>query len=140
MPQEAREAGEQCDADGGELSGWMTATISRDDQTGATLWSGDFRDLTHGVQLTDDLPAGATWPLRITVAMHATATNDTMTDTVSFGTRFEAESDAGDSAVTGACRGPSAAPGRTAAGAQAGPTPGPRCWDRLRTARGWDCR
>ena len=115
---ETRVPGEECDADGGELADWLDVTVARDDATAETLWSGDFGDLAAGVELTDALPAGATWPLRITVALPLAATNDTMSDEVSFGVRLTAESNTGYSDVlspigdVGGSPGPSATGGR----------------------------
>jgi hypothetical protein len=99
---ESRDPGEDCHASGGELPGWLDVTITREDVNPAeVLWSGNLDALAHGATLTDDLPAGATWRLRTTVALPWEAPNDTMSDSVSFDTRFTATSEASTSTVAG---------------------------------------
>jgi hypothetical protein len=100
--QESRDGLDDCADSRGELSGWLTVTVDREGDAGAgtRLWSGGFRDVVSGADLTDALPAGSTWDLRVTVALPREATNETMTDVVSFGTVLSAASDAGYSEVT----------------------------------------
>ncbi len=99
---ERRDPGEGCDADGGELAGWLAVTVTREDVTPAeVLWSGQLAALAQGATLTDDLPAGATWQMRMTVSLPWSAPNDTMTDSVTFDTRLTASSQAGESTVAG---------------------------------------
>lgn len=99
---EARDPGEDCRASGGELPGWLDVTVTREDVSPAeVLWSGNLDALADGATLSADLPAGATWRLRTTVALPWEAPNDTMTDSVSFDTRLTATSDASSSTVAG---------------------------------------
>jgi hypothetical protein len=100
LRQELAAPDEECYADGGELSAALVVDVTRDDQPQTSLWSGNFRDLSRGVQLTDALPAGATWPLHVTITMLRDATNATMSDVASFGVRLTAEYSAGYSAVS----------------------------------------
>ncbi|MCW2808576.1 MAG: hypothetical protein JWQ93_2531, partial [Marmoricola sp.] len=89
---ETREPGEECAADGGELSRWLSASVVRIHPSGAaTLWSGAFTDLAAGVELLSDMPAGSTWRLQMTLSLPWRATNDVMSDTVRFGLRLAAE-------------------------------------------------
>jgi hypothetical protein len=57
--------------------------------------------LTSGADLGATLPAGATWRLRMTVALPRAATNETMSDSLSFDTRFTATGENGTSTVDG---------------------------------------
>jgi hypothetical protein len=99
---EARDPGEDCRSAGGELPGWLDVSVTREDVSPAQLlWRGSLDALARGATLTDDLPAGATWRLRTTVALPREAPNDTMTDSVSFDTRFTASSAASSSTVAG---------------------------------------
>jgi hypothetical protein len=97
---ETREPGEGCDADGGELEDWLHVTVSREGANAGELWQGDLAELSRGVELAT-LPAGATWRLRMAVALPEAATNDTMTDSLSFDTRLTANSVDGTSVVAG---------------------------------------
>jgi hypothetical protein len=102
---EAREPGEGCDADGGELEDWVDVTVTREDLPGGApdqvLWQGGIGSLSHGADLAATLPAGATWRLRMTVALPTAATNETMSDSLGFDTRFTATGDGGTSTVDG---------------------------------------
>lgn len=97
---EMREPGEGCDADGGELEGWLDVTVSREGTGAGELWHGRLAELASGVELAT-LPAGMTWRLRMTVALPEAATNDTQTDSLTFATRFTATSVDGSSSVAG---------------------------------------
>lgn len=99
---EAREPGEGCESDEGELSDWLTVTVSRAAPGSPALWSGEFSELIGGVDLGRPLAAGATWGLRVTMSLPLEAPNDTMTDTTTFGTRLVARSTVGRSVVSGA--------------------------------------
>jgi hypothetical protein len=102
---EQREPGEGCAADGGELQDWLDVTVTREDLPGdaadQVLWQGDMASLTSGADLGATLPAGATWRLRMTVALPRAATNETMSDSLSFDTRFTATGENGTSTVDG---------------------------------------
>jgi hypothetical protein len=96
MRQEIDEQGEECAADGGELSAALRASVTTESTAGAeTLWEGEFADLRDGVTLAESMPADTTWSLRATLSLPWEATNDTMTDTVRFGLRLVAESQEG---------------------------------------------
>jgi hypothetical protein len=98
---ESREPGEGCGADGGELQDWLVVTISREGNDARELWQGTLGGLAAGVDLAATMPAGATWRLRMTVALPQAASNDTMTDSVTFGTRLTATSTDATSTVAG---------------------------------------
>lgn len=104
---ERRESGEECDADGGELGGWLHVTVTRAAGGGqgsdaAPLWSGAFDDLVHGVTLSDSVPPGQSLPLRLRIELPAEAGNDTMTDSVTFTSRFVGTSaEGGETVVAG---------------------------------------
>jgi hypothetical protein len=102
---ETREPGEACDADGGELQDWLGVTVTREDIPGGApdqvLWTGDVNTLASGAHLGSTMPAGATWRLRMTVALPRSAGNDTMSDSLTFDTRFTATGDDGTSTVDG---------------------------------------
>jgi hypothetical protein len=100
--QESRGGLDDCADPRGELSEWLRVMVQREDPAQTVLWSGDFTALASGVRLTDDLPAGATWTLRVTLTLPSEATNETMTDRVSFGSRLVASSAAGSSEVVAA--------------------------------------
>ena len=91
---EVRTSGEECDADGGELSEWLDVTVTRD---GTPLWSGGIRDLEEPQEFPGVLPAGETWNLDVTVSMPVEAGNDTMTDRVAFDLEIITTADTGDS-------------------------------------------
>lgn len=97
---ETREAGEDCDADGGELDDWLDVTVTRMGDGDHVLWSGHLQQLAGGVDL-GQLAAGATTGIRFAVTLPQAAPNDTMTDSVSFDTRITATSTAGGSTVAG---------------------------------------
>jgi hypothetical protein len=102
---EVREPGEQCDADGGELQDWLEVTVTREDLPGGAadevLWQGGLDALSTGAGLGATLPAGATWRLRMTVTLPQAATNETMSDSLTFDTRFTATGEGGTSTVDG---------------------------------------
>jgi hypothetical protein len=102
---ETREPGEACAADGGELEDWLDVTVTRQDIPGGdpdqVLWQGDLGSLTSGADLGGSFPAGATWRLRMTVALPRAATNETMSDTLRFDTRFATTGEGGTSTVDG---------------------------------------
>jgi hypothetical protein len=105
LRQEVREPGEQCDADGGELESWLDVTVTREDISGGVpdqvLWQGPIGSLSAGADLSASFPAGATWRLRMTVALPAAATNETMSDSLTFDARLTASSPGGTSTVDG---------------------------------------
>jgi hypothetical protein len=102
---EQREPGEGCDADGGELQDWLGVTVTREDIPGGTpdqvLWQGDLGSLTSGADLGGSIPAGATWRLRMAVALPRAATNETMSDSLTFDIRLTASGEGGTSTVDG---------------------------------------
>lgn len=102
---EAREPGEDCDSGVGELQDWLDVTVTREDIPGGApdevLWQGGIGSMTSGVALGTTLPAGATWRVRMTVALPRAATNDTMSDSLTFDTRFTASGEGGSSTVDG---------------------------------------
>lgn len=119
---EQRAPGEECDADGGELGDWLRATVTRDSGADPSmdaepLWSGDLEDLVDGVTLSDSLPPGQSLPLRFRIELPAEAGNDTMTDSVTFTSRFVGSSaEGGESVVAGpqvttGASGPTGGPG-----------------------------
>jgi hypothetical protein len=121
---EAREPGEDCASDHGELQNWLGVTVTREDlPDGApdqVLWQGDLGSLASGADLGGSFPAGATWRLRMTVSLPQAATNETMSDSLTFDARLTATSPGGTSTVDGPqvdVSGPKAHSG--------GPLPGP---------------
>ena len=92
---ERRQAGEECDADGGELRDWLRVTLTGE----SPLWSGAFDDLLDGVTLDDALAPGESLPLRFRIELPMEAGNDTMTDSVAFTSRFVGTSVAGGESV-----------------------------------------
>ncbi len=85
-----RRPGEDCDADGGELSAALVVAVTRDDQPTAPLWSGRFRDLADGVELTDCPPGrGDLAPARHSRRCHVTRAPRPMSDVATFGMRLE---------------------------------------------------
>jgi hypothetical protein len=102
---EMRVPGEQCDADGGELEDWLEVTVTREDLPGGApdkvLWQGDLGSLASGADLGGSFPAGATWRLRMTVALPQAAGNETMSDSLTFDARLTATSSGGTSTVDG---------------------------------------
>lgn len=102
---ETREPGEGCDADGGELEDWLEVTVTHENLPGGApdqvLWQGDIGSLTSGADLGTTLPAGATWRIGITVALPQAATNETMSDSLTFDARLTATGDGGTSTVDG---------------------------------------
>ncbi len=100
-PPERRVPTERCAADGGELGGWLVFSVSRDDPSHQVLWTGSLGELEAGATLSESMPAGADWPLRLGLELPFAATNDTMTDSISFGLRFVASSQEGVTDVSG---------------------------------------
>jgi hypothetical protein len=102
---ETREPGEHCDADGGELEDWLQVTVTREDLPTGTpdqvLWRGDLGSLATGADLGGSFPAGATWRLRMTVDLPQAATNETMSDSLTFDARLTATGAGGTSTVDG---------------------------------------
>ena len=91
---ETRDGDTTCGQGGGELSDWLEATVSRS-SNGSTqaLWHGSLSALAVGVDLPDEIKAGATWPLRLTLELPYAAPNQTQTDRVGFGLRWSASAD-----------------------------------------------
>ena len=79
----------------GELGEWLELTVSRDGAGSAPeqLWTGSIADLESGAELTENMPAGAVWPLRMTVELPRAAGNDTMTDKVGYDLRWTASAE-----------------------------------------------
>ena len=98
---ERRVPSERCDADGGELGHWLEIRVSRDESPHQLLWAGSMRQLEAGATLSDAMPAGAVWRLRMTLDLPFAATNDTMTDSIDFGLRLDASSQDGVTEVSG---------------------------------------
>ena len=88
-----------CTGDGGELADWLEVEVGEVTPAGTrSLWQGSLTELGGpgaGVAL-ESLGAGEVLPLRVTVTMRREAGNDTMTDGVGFGLRWNAEGDTGD--------------------------------------------
>ena len=95
---EQRASDEDCADGAGELPAWLEIGVDRTD-TGESLWRGTLSDLESGAVLSESFPAGATWPLRLTVGLPWEAPNETMSDSVGFGLRLGAESAEGTSEV-----------------------------------------
>lgn len=72
--------GEECAADGGELSSWLALTVG----TGTTEWSGGLTDLATPVTLTRVLPPGKRLPIDVTVELPEAADNSVMSDRATF--------------------------------------------------------
>jgi hypothetical protein len=133
---ETRVAGEDCESDGGELSESLVAAVTIDGPNAGPSWSGPFRDLEGGVELTGEIPSGATWQLHVSLQMPLPTGNETMTDTVAFRTVLSAEGFHQYSAVAGpigdvgvqdlAGSGPAGGAGTSPSGLPAALSAGPR--------------
>jgi hypothetical protein len=93
LRQETRDGDVTCDSSGGELSAWLRVRVARGDEQ---LWEGPITELGDRVVLDDDVAAGETQSLHLTVALPIEAGNDTMTDRVDFDLRWDARAN-GDS-------------------------------------------
>lgn len=63
----------------------FTAVLDRNDgRPASTVWHGNVYDLAQRVSLDQDMPAGATWQLRLTAGLPITAGNETQGDSLSF--------------------------------------------------------
>jgi hypothetical protein len=78
-----------CGDGGGELGGWLELHVLRVDDAGEReLWTGSLTQLEHGTDLLDQVAAGESPRLRVSIDLPRTATNVTMSDRVSFGLRW----------------------------------------------------
>lgn len=78
-----------CGDGGGELGDWLTLRLVRVGGAGEQqLWSGTIADLARGADVLDDVPGSATENLRLVVALPREATNESMSDRVSFSLRW----------------------------------------------------
>jgi hypothetical protein len=107
LRQEVAAGDTSCTGSGGELGDWLEVTVSKVTDAGdRQLWTGPFAALADGVDLEPGVAAGEVATLRIAVTLPRAATNDTMSDSVSFGLRLDAQAVAGG--LAGARTGPGA--------------------------------
>jgi hypothetical protein len=112
LRQEVAAGDTSCTGSGGELGDWLEVTVSKVTDSGdQELWNGPFGALADGIALEPSLAAGEVATLRIAVTLPRAATNDTMSDSVSFGLRLDAQ------AVAGGLGGAHTGPGASVTGA-----------------------
>jgi hypothetical protein len=95
-----------CGAGGGELGAWLDLRLVEVGAAGdQALWSGTLDQLAAGTNVLDQVAGGSTTQLRLLVSLPLAATNDTMSDEVSFRLRSTLTGQPGQSTVLGVQQG-----------------------------------
>ncbi|WP_182524836.1 hypothetical protein [Nocardioides dongkuii] len=120
LPAETRAAGEDCEADGGELGDWLEVAVVQD---GVPVWSGPLTALETARRLPGRLAPGRSGEVELRIGLPLGATNEVMTDRLVFDLVVSATTetgDVGDAISAGVSAGGAGGAGVSAGGAQAG--------------------